>query len=260
MVALAIILLILGAILFGLFFLVFKLIWILAKNNGNKWPLILSGITTVGFIVIVSLSVWMAVQRFIKPFDGLIQAGKAKTTVTDNTRIYNDPQYRFSITTYGDTQFSDWMNLEGMSLLAGFDLNTIALMKQKTKTDDLPLNFTLIFRQHLNEPAAPQKIYAETIAYLEQINQSGTNELSFSEPVFDVPAGPNNAMYAEGTITSNNGLMFHLYLLNAAEGNENYIVLAVVNGNQTYLNRAARSVQSFRLPSRAASPQLSYTE
>ena len=60
MTGLLILLLFVLAAIYGLFFLFFKLIWLLFKKHKNKWPLILAGISTfiscllvAGLIVVI---------------------------------------------------------------------------------------------------------------------------------------------------------------------------------------------------------------
>ena len=69
-----VILFLLGAVtVYAVFFLLFKVLWIILKKSSNKWPLILAGISTVLFgIAAVGTLAW-GTYKIISPFRGMIE-------------------------------------------------------------------------------------------------------------------------------------------------------------------------------------------
>ena len=71
--------LLIAAVLYGIFFLLFKLIWVLCKKQRNFWPLILAGAATLLVIVGVVWAAASTVNRYVVPFTPIIQAAQTRT-------------------------------------------------------------------------------------------------------------------------------------------------------------------------------------
>ena len=59
MTTLIILLLVAAVAVYAVFFLLFKVIWIILKKSSNKWPLILAGICTILFSgAVIGTAAW----------------------------------------------------------------------------------------------------------------------------------------------------------------------------------------------------------
>ena len=138
--------LLIAAVLYGIFFLLFKLIWVLCKKQRNFWPLILAGAATLLVIVGVVWAAASTVNRYVVPFTPIIQAAQTRTEPVYGAQAYTDPRFGFGLTLYDGTVFSDWINLpdNGPSLLVGVDTNVF--VTNSMQEDNTPLAAYLLVR------------------------------------------------------------------------------------------------------------------
>lgn len=125
--------LIAAAILFGIFFLIFKVIWILFQSKRNFWPLILAGVATGIIFLLVGMATYKLYKRVVIPFQPIITAAKQQTEPVIGPHAYVDPQYGFSMTLYNGMVLSNWITLDPSSqttALLGFDTNVLLENKQ----------------------------------------------------------------------------------------------------------------------------------
>lgn len=125
----------LAAILYGAFFLVFKLIWILLKKKSNLWPLVLAGITTIILAIAAMVVVYRGYNYLIKPFSPIIQEVQLNPEPVYGEKTYTDEQFGFTMTQYDGTVFSNWIYAEEAAFLFGIDTNQ--LKGQEVSADTL---------------------------------------------------------------------------------------------------------------------------
>ena len=136
------ILIIFSAVVFGIFFVIFKIGFLLFKKKRNFWPLVLAAITTLLLVALTTIATYTVYQRFTKPFAPIIQAAKNIVQPITGTNTYTDSRYGFSLTLYDGMTLGDWIALKNqhdMDLLAGLDVNIFA------KTIFLDIKIKLFF-------------------------------------------------------------------------------------------------------------------
>lgn len=117
-------LLLLGIVaVYAVFFLVFKLIWILIKKEGNKWPLIWAGICTVLFGIFISAVTAWGVYKVVSPFRGMMNRYSANPAPVFGEHVYTDPLYRFQLDVFDGMDFSEWMEWDDVDVKLGVDTN-----------------------------------------------------------------------------------------------------------------------------------------
>ena len=105
------------------FFLIFKLIWVLLKKTSNKWPLILSGILTLIVCGLFFGLVGYFSYKFITPFNPIIKALRTQKEPIVGVTVYKDPIYKFELDTYDSFTFGDWINTEDVQVKFGITTN-----------------------------------------------------------------------------------------------------------------------------------------
>jgi len=145
MTILIIMALIVLAIIFAVFFLFFKVIWLLFKKNTNGGPLIASGICTLACTFLVIMALYTGYKAVITPFQGMMTNVKANPAPMYGQRTYLDDKYPFELTVYDGMDFSKWITLGGVQLKLGIDTN--AFKKDAAgKAHENPL-FSVLLRQ-----------------------------------------------------------------------------------------------------------------
>ncbi len=140
-------LLLLGIIvIYAVFFLVFKIIWMLLKKEGNKWPLIWSGICTVVFGVFIGATMAWSVYKVVSPFRGMMARYSENPAPVFGAREYTDPVYRFQLEVFDGMDFSDWMEFDDVDVKLGVDTNIFKTDKDQP-TQDGSMLAAVILRQ-----------------------------------------------------------------------------------------------------------------
>lgn len=242
--------LILAALIYGIFFLMFKLGWIIGGSNRNKWPLILAGAATVLLFAVAILSTMAAIHKYITPIMPVVEKTIQKTDITTGIHPYTSPQYGFTLNLFGGTEMTDWINLDDENYLQfGFDTNIGAIVK-KSKTNPTPNAIV---------PISGFLVYAqkgEPLANVNQYLQEQTDEwTSIQNPQVRITAEPDfsvpNTVFLEGEGTTDQGKIFHLYVTLAAQDTMRYAVIGFVTGNPAYIQLTKDEIRSFRLPGAA---------
>lgn len=123
MINLLIFLLFVLAVVYGLFFLFFKVIWLLFKKHANKWPLILAGISTVLSGILLAMITWWGVSQLIKPFLPMHERITQNPQPVYGVRTYTDPQYAFTIQIPDGMDYSEWISFDGVAFKLGINTN-----------------------------------------------------------------------------------------------------------------------------------------
>lgn len=177
--------LITAAILYGIFFLAFKLIWIICSSKRNFWPLILAGIATAFVVLMLVVASWKIYKRVIVPFQPIITAAQEQTEPIIGSHVYIDKQHGFQITLHNGMVLSDWITLDPSSHtdgLMGFDINV--LLENKNNQTEQNNSFEGLFLLHQVAPSRESALQmANALAQkLEQTRSSRGEIRLLSQP------------------------------------------------------------------------------
>lgn len=230
------------AVLYGIFFLIFKLIWLLFKNKRNLWPLILAGVFTVLFTVIPAILAVNAFHRFTEPLTPIIEAVQEESP-SYGVRFYMDQQYPFTMSLYNGMVMSEWITWNDVQILLGLDTNLLTV-----KEDYTDAHGVIVFRQTKNIPqGSADDILEEFIDQAEQ-NQD-TAQVSFQAVTPVRIMGPDvSAAMVNGDIRTQQGAVVYFSFLLAKTDQAAYYVLGL---DQTENGLGEKTVQSFRLSNQA---------
>ncbi len=123
MINLLIFLLFVLAAVYGLFFLFFKVIWLLFKKHKNKWPLILAGVSTVLSGALLAMLIWWGISLIISPFLPMRQRIADNPQPIYGVHTYTDPQYAFTLQMPDGMDYSEWISFEGVAFKLGINTN-----------------------------------------------------------------------------------------------------------------------------------------
>lgn len=223
------------AVLYGIFFLIFKLIWLLFKKQRNLWPLILAGVATVLLLVATVLLTVSAFNRFVQPFSPIIDAVSAQQPLYGE-RTYTAPNGAFSLTLYDGLVPSDWIRLNNLDILVGIDTNALISSDEQQQLDGF-----VVIKQAKDSDRTPAQLLDELAATILQSEAGDNVDL---DPVLPFNAGGNSsAAIMNGTIYSDaDEKNFPLVILAAQEGNDVYFLI----GAGKYQRGGIDAVQSFR--------------
>ncbi|MBR3632122.1 MAG: hypothetical protein IKN49_03550 [Elusimicrobiaceae bacterium] len=185
------------AAVYGLFFIIFKLIALLRKNKSNKGPLIWAGVATAIIVVLSAVALYRVYQRVTKPFQPIIQTVRSQQHPIYGQRLYIDPQYGFSITTYNGMVFSQWIKLGDIEALAGIDTNIfLKQMPAKEKT----LTSIFLLRKAVPAGTQPDQLMAQILPQVVNASSSNAQFQPSGEPTL-IPLGEDHiASFLTGVI------------------------------------------------------------
>lgn len=236
-----ILLLLLGAaVLYGIFFLFFKLVWVLCKKQRNFWPLILAGAATLLTVGGLIFSIVYTGNKLLKPLWPIVETIQTRTEPVYGSQLYVDPTYGFSIMLYNGTVLSDWINWKGNSVLVGLDTNV--KFSQQQDQDDIPFTFLIIGRRPNVD--TDQDAHALLQQLIQQINNSDSDvQLSFSD-ISQAYVGPGaTAARVTGSIDSDGPVILFTLLL-CRQGSDMFFVAASTSQNNPVTDYM---INSFRL-------------
>ena len=240
--------LLIAAVLYGIFFLLFKLIWVLCKKQRNFWPLILAGAATL--LVIVGI-VWAAastVNRYIVPFTPIIQAAQTRTEPVYGAQAYTDPRFGFGLTLYDGTVFSDWINLpdNGPSLAVGIDTNIF--IHSFGQNDNGPFSAYLLVRAITRDSSGALET-AQLFA--KQVQETQFNGKVVVDDVAPAYAGiGGTAAIMQGTLYAASGEELPFMLLIAKKDEIFYALL----GLEKTPGQVEKTLRSFRFEAQTTLP------
>lgn len=233
-----------AALLYGVFFLIFKLIWILFQNKRNLWPLILAGAAT---LLVMAAFIWAGfrvVNNVVRPFDPIITQFQTQTEP-----IYGEKEFvsddGFQMTLYNGMTLSDWIKWPGLRALAGVDLN--AKFEQQSAAQDA--YFLGLLRLTQDKADTPQEMAETIVSAVENVNlDEGKIEIeSFPESADVGPYGEASLMrlriYAEQGENDEQPVSVLCSVLTAKRDEVSYYVAGCAFGDSP---NAEASVKSFR--------------
>ena len=235
------------AALYGIFFLVFKLLWLLFKSKRNLWPLVLAGVATVGLVLALAWAVWHTARTFIRPVAPITAAVKAGGPLQHGTRIYHDPKFGFELDLQEGMTMGNWLEWNGIVALPGFDVNT--LKEKNAATGNKAFSLIGILYQTLPQPLQAQAL-AQEIANAVEGYADPRARLELTEPIRPVipPSADeetSGAVLKGQMTTANRGESIPLTLLVVTRGREAFYVLGAGENDE---GRAEQTALSFRFP------------
>jgi len=184
---------------YAVFFLFFKLIWILFKRNKNTWPLVLAGVSTVLCgVALVGAAMW-GVHKIMQPFRPLQQRILQDPQPVYGVRTYTDPVYHFTVQLPDGMDYSEWISLAGAELKLGINTN---LFKKDASGNEIkgPVVLSAFIRQ--TNGVDTQNPFGSLQAELTRENTD--RRLKVDESTALTLAG-QPAFYASGTLYTNRG-------------------------------------------------------
>ena len=187
------------AITYGIFFLIFKGIWLLCKKHKNLWPLVLAGISTiVTMLAIAALTAW-GVMLILEPFLPMKQRWEENPQPIYGLHAYTDPAYHFTLQLPDGMDYSEWIDFDGYSVKLGFNTNLVK-KDQAGKEIAGPLLFSILIRQTKQvNPVSPFSVLEK-----ELLKQETAHRLTLQEHrEVDINGYPG--YYAAGISHTNRG-------------------------------------------------------
>ena len=239
-------LLILAAMIYGVFFLIFKLGWVIAGKKANKWPLILAGASTVLLFGVFILGIMLGVNKYFAPVKNVVEHTFEKTQITTGIRPYTNPQYGFTINLFGGTELGEPIRHSSKNqFILGFDTNFGPLMRQQKQKPvekrTLPPMSALVLIINQKAPVADTQKELAKMAQAFQKSGEGSYTVT-TPPDYSIP----NMVFMEGQGSTSDGLPFMLFAALAIQGDKQYSLFAPANGSKAYLQAIRDQVRSFR--------------
>ncbi|MBR2392195.1 MAG: hypothetical protein IKA93_01300 [Elusimicrobiaceae bacterium] len=246
-----VILFLLGAVtVYAVFFLLFKVLWIILKKSSNKWPLILAGISTVLFgIAAVGTLAW-GTYKIISPFRGMIERYDEKAPLTYGSTTYTDPRYGFSVDLYNGMDLSEWMNFDDVSVKVGADMNAF---KKSPDNKQNEMVFAFIIRQTDIDTDEPpfQDLYEALDSAKQHRRQLDISE----EKQITIDGKPG--YYVSGRAYANNGTNGPFWMTAVYDNHQIIYVITVQLGNEEDTSVAQKMAESLHLVSAQPLQELS---
>ncbi len=247
-----IILALLGVVIvYAVFFLLFKLLWMILKKNSNKWPLILSGICTIVFgIVLGALAGW-GVYKVVSPFRGMMARLDDNPAPVYGERVYTDPIYRFELDVFNGIDFSEWMDFDDLDVKIGVDMNAFKKNQTDAEEDQNERQFVgaVILRQEDADEGHPLQPLREALASTD--HRQDLEVLSQEDFLMD----GYPAMFVTGRVYARNGKRLFV-ALNAMsdEYRQVFYVIALSADLPESAETAIQTARSLRLENGLALP------
>lgn len=249
---LLIILALLGLVItYAVFFLLFKIIWILLKNPSNKWPLIWAGISTIAFsIAFVAMTAW-GVYKVISPFKGMISNLSENPTPIYGERIYTDPIYRFQLDVFNGMDFSDWIEIDDLDVKIGVDMNVFKETTSPEEKEQNEKNFmgVLLLRQDEVDEGHPMEALRKALSSTD--NRRDVEILSQED--FMIDGYP--AIFATGRLSARNGNQVFTAVTAIADAYQQvFYVISFAPETPEAISYATQTARSFRLENGSSLP------
>lgn len=236
-------LLIFVAMVYGVFFLIFKLGWVIAGKKTNKWPLILAAVTTVLFLAVSTIAAIVTFNTYLEPIMGLVEKTMQKTELTTGIRPYKDPKYGFTMNLFGGTEVTKWIPInDQLEASLGFDTNYGFLSKKKPNSTIPVPSFGFAVLMYQADTAEDPQTYLQN--EVKRFTADKDTHFKFtSQPDYSVP----NSVFLEGDNTKPGQENVKIYILSGLQGKTQYLIITLANGNPFYLQQVKEQILSFRL-------------
>lgn len=228
------------AAIYAVFFLVFKLGWLLFKSHSNKGPLITAGVCTVLLAGAIGIGTWMGVRMVMAPFNAIIARVKQNPAPVYGEHLYRDETFPFELTVYDGMDFADWIKLGGVDVKLGIDTNVFK-KNAAGKPHENSLVAILVRRSEIHEKAPLEGIQSQLK------NAQAQRQISlYSEQYTTVNGLP--AYQAKGEAYSNRGKVnFWLTAFLTAPQTVYYVGALSLQDTPQMQQQALATVNSFKL-------------
>jgi len=235
----AVCLIVLGLVSFALFFLIFKLIWILCKKKSNFWPLTISGVLAGVIVLAVGIFSYGIYKQYVKPFDPIVETVKAQKTLQEGHKLYTNPQ-GFAITLYDGTTMSNWIHIDDWNFLVGVDTNMF-INKNNSKQ---PISLYLLGHETDDDPENAHQIMAKVVEGIKQSNSPKASIVLNQVQPIEVGADAAAEMLNATIYPHNSNIPLDFSLVIATKGYDTYFLAGMGNfGNEKILD----TVSSFAI-------------
>lgn len=123
MSTLIVLLLVTVAVVYAVFFLFFKVIWLIFKKDRNKWPFILAGISTVLSGVLLACLIGWGISKIFHPFRPMQARIAQNPAPVYGLHTYTDPAYPFMLQLPDGVDYSEWITFPGVEIKLGINTN-----------------------------------------------------------------------------------------------------------------------------------------
>ncbi|MBO7238504.1 MAG: hypothetical protein J6U96_04390 [Elusimicrobiaceae bacterium] len=190
-----------AALLFGIFFLVFKIVWLILDKKQNFWPLTLAGVGTALVMCLLTILVYQSYQRFIRPLQPVINAAAKHNSPVYGPHAYADNRFPFAITLHDGIVLSDWLDFDSATQIkVGMDVNPIRQGKPSNPQD---LRGTLIARKAGKQYPYAMDFFEKQLLPALQNDSNMRDMVKLSAGPFPISVGPYaTAAYATATLHS----------------------------------------------------------
>lgn len=242
------------AVVFGVFFLFFKILWLIFKKNTNVGPLIGATVCTLGCALLLAFAVYTGYKAVITPFQDIIANVKANPAPIYGERTYLDDQYPFALTVYDGMDFSKWITLGKVQFKLGIDTNVFKKDSAgKSITDTSSLAAILVHQTDATEDsfAKLQKQFSDAQnQQLEITSQSLTEVNGF--PAYQASGEINGhaSLDSENGFTSDaasHKLPFWLMAVQTEPTTVYYIAVFALDNMPELDQQAQQIIRSFKL-------------
>lgn len=246
-------LLVIAALVCGVFFLIFKLIWLLFGNHSNKAPLWLAAGVTLLLAGMAVMSVYSTYNTFAKPIVTMAQNIEKKTTVTKGTRLYKNDQFGYAFTALGGMEFSDWINYQGFHMQVAVDANPfVATRNNKTDKQNASYSGVLTFVIDNDQEDDTDDLFEKAQDAFEQARESvsAKGTLTLNQPQKVTLAQGQPALFTEGTYKpySNPNTPMNVFVLVTQNDKYVYVISAMaMQAKPAYLQSVKKQITSFQL-------------
>jgi len=224
------------AVIYAVFFCIFKLIWVILKKERNFWPLVLAGVFTFLLGIGVVCGTYVVAKKVMAPFQQLINNIQSNPDMVIGQSTYKDPVYPFEMTVIDGMDYSDWFDLSNVSLKGGIDTNVFKKGYDKNK----PFLMSILMRNQEDEKD-PLKSFKESA----RDEKKGDNRIKVTrEGETTINGLP--AYEIEGVLDSNRGPVDFKVGAILAPDKHSYVIIVFSLGENTLGTQADTMIKSFR--------------
>lgn len=229
---------------FAVFFLLFKVLWLLLKKNTNTGPLIGAGICTLLCAILVSIGIYSGYKAVVSPFKEVIAQVAANPNPVYGERTYQDDTYPFELTVYDGMDFSKWISLGDIQLKLGMDTNAFKKNAEGKKPEDVL--FSILLRQPKENSKDPFDTLQQQLASAQDQRRIELTDMRPTE-INGLPA-----YQASGEAYSNRGkLNFWLSAVQTQPDTVLYVAAFSLQNTAHVAEQAQQMTRSVRLTSAA---------
>lgn len=177
-------------------------------------------------------------QKYVKPFDPIIQTAKTQKSLQIGSRLYTNP-VGFALTLHDGTTMSNWIKVEDWNFLVGLDTNIFVNKEKKNQ----PFSFYLLGHETDDDPQNVHKIMEDITQALSSYDSSeGKIEIKQAQPI-DVGSNTIGEILTADIYPLDQTPPLTFSLVMATKGYNTYFLVGVGNlGNEKVLDTVSSFV------------------